>query len=396
MTRAMKRARGSRGLDSMLAAREMIVVCGAGGVGKTTVAASLGALAASELGGRVLVLTVDPARRLANALGLESFGNVEHEVPVEMFTAAGVEPRGTLHAAMLDMRAGWDELITRHAPDDETREAVLGNPMYRNVTGRFVHSHEYLAMERLQEVHASGRYDLVIVDTPPSRHALDVLDAPRRMIEFFESRLLRWMTVPSRSRLVGAASKPFYAVADRVLGSRFIEDIAEFFELLRRLEPAFVEQARAVERLLGDERTSFVVVSSLEPSSTAEVHYFAEALAGRELAIDALVLNRTLPSALFDPPAVAAAVSLGDIAADPVTVGGLAAGIGDTCDPRLVASVLDEVSRRFVDLSVVARRESERRVELAELAPLMVEAPALDVDVTDLAALLRLGRHLVG
>jgi anion-transporting ArsA/GET3 family ATPase len=379
-------------LDALLASREMVVVCGSGGVGKTTVAASLAAMAATELGGRVLVLTVDPARRLANALGLESFGNVEHQVPHELFGAAGVEPRGALWAAMLDTKAGWNELIHRHAPDAEIREAVLANPLYQNVTGRFVHSHDYLAMERLYEVHSSGRYDLVIVDTPPSRNALDVLDAPGRMIEFFGSRLLRWLTVPYRSRLFTVASRPFYQVADRVLGSRFLEDIAEFFVLLQALEPSLVAQARQVERLLGDPRTTFLVVSTLEAAAVQEAQFFASALTERKLHLGGLIVNRTLPPALARPATAKAAGRLREVADDPTVVGNLAAVSG--AEPQLIRGVLVEVAERFADTAVVARREAERRAEIDGLAPITVAVPSLDVDVTDLTALLQLGRLL--
>ena len=166
------------GIADLLASKEMIIVCGSGGVGKTTIAASLAAEAAVRIGGRVLVLTVDPARRLANALGLQAFGNSETQIPLDAFAGAGVTPRGELWAAMLDTKAGWDELIARHAPDEVLRDTVLANPLYQNITGRFVQSHDYIAMERLHEIHASGRYDLVIIDTPPSRNALDILDAP--------------------------------------------------------------------------------------------------------------------------------------------------------------------------------------------------------------------------
>ena len=172
--------------------------------------------------------------------------------PSKAFEAAGIEPRGELWAAMLDTKAGWDDLIRRHAPDSKVRDAVLSNPLYQNITSRFVHSHDYLAMEQLHDLHATGEYDLVVVDTPPSRNALSVLDAPARMVEFFGSRLLRWLTVPYRSRLFTVASKPFYQVADRVLGSGFLQDIADFFVLFQAMEKGFVARAREVEALLGD------------------------------------------------------------------------------------------------------------------------------------------------
>src|ERR687894_1513829 len=182
-------------LEPLLAAKEIVICCGSGGVGKTTTAAAAAAMAAAHLGGKVLVITVDPARRLANALGLERFGNVETQVPPELFTAAGVEPRGELWAAMLDTKQSWDELVRSHAPDAATRDAILANPLYLNITSRFVHSHDYVAMERLYDIHRSGRYDLIIVDTPPTRNAIDFLEASERMADFFSSRLLRWLTV---------------------------------------------------------------------------------------------------------------------------------------------------------------------------------------------------------
>ena len=239
-------------LGALLAGREMVLVAGAGGVGKTTIAAAMGIAAVRRQRGKVLVLTVDPARRLATSLGIERFGNVPVRIDDAALRTAGARTKGELFAAMLDTKAGWDELIHRHAPDAAVEAAVLANPLYQNITGRFVHSHDYLAMEQLHDVHATGEFDLVIVDTPPSRNALSVLDAPGRMAEFFGSRLLRWLTVPYRSRLFSVASRPFYQVADRVLGSRFLEDIADFFVLFQAMERGFVRRARDVEALLVD------------------------------------------------------------------------------------------------------------------------------------------------
>ena len=278
----------TRRLLDLLDTKEMVVVCGSGGTGKTTVAAALGVQAATRLGGRVLVLTVDPARRLADALGLAgALGNTPVRVDV---------PGAELWMAMLDTKAGWDELIRRHAPDPALRERVLANPLYRNITGRFVNSHDYIAMEQLHELHASGQYDLVIIDTPPSRNALDLLDAPGRMREFFGSALLKWLTVPYRSRLFNVATKPFNQIADRILGSRFLQDIAEFFVLFRTMEAGFVQRATEVERLLVDDRTTFVVVSTLDPAPAREARFLAEELRRRSMPLGAMVLNRTLPA----------------------------------------------------------------------------------------------------
>jgi anion-transporting ArsA/GET3 family ATPase len=385
------------GLDALLAAKEMVVVCGSGGTGKTTISASLGVIAATELGARVLVLTVDPARRLATALGLGPLGTGEVRVPPERLRDAAAATarstdRGELWVGMLDTKAGWDELIRRHAPDPKLREQVLANPLYQNITGRFVHSHDYIAMERLHELHASGRYDLVIIDTPPSRSALDLLDAPGRMKEFFGSRLLRWLTVPYRSRLFTVASKPFYQIADRVLGSRFLQDIAEFFVLFQTMEKGFVRRADDVERLLVDPRTAFVVVSTLEAAPAYEAVYLARELQRRDMPLGAIVLNRTLPPTLRQPAAAKAARQLSAATADASFVESVAQLV--EADPADTKAVLAEVGERFHDIAVVASREAERRSELEAIGALTVTAPALAHDVTDLASLRELGRHL--
>ncbi|MGK2949263.1 MAG: ArsA family ATPase, partial [Acidimicrobiales bacterium] len=293
-----KQAATTGSIEQLLAAKEIVIHCGSGGVGKTTTAAAAAAMAAVHHGGKVLVLTVDPARRLANALGLESFGNVETQVPPEAFAAVGVEPRGELWAAMLDTKQSWDDLVHRHAPDAATRDAILANPLYKNITGRFVQSHDYIAMERFYEIHASGTYDLIVVDTPPTRNAIDFLEAPERMAEFFSSRLLRWLTAPGKSRLLTAASKPFYKVADSILGSQFLEDIAEFFTLFQTMAPGFVTRAEAVNRTLSDKRTTFCVVSTLEAAPVREAEFFIRELDARGLHLGGLVLNKVLPSYL--------------------------------------------------------------------------------------------------
>lgn len=376
-------------IDELLAAREMVVVCGSGGVGKTTTAAALGAMAATHLGGKVLVLTVDPARRLANALGIETFGNAETRIDL---AGSGSSARGELWAAMLDTKAGWDDLIRRHAPDATVRDGLLTNPLYENITSRFVNSHDYIAMERLHDVHASGRYDLVIVDTPPSRNALDLLDAPGRMADFFASKLLRWITVPYRSRLFTMASKPFYQVADRVLGARFLQDIGELFTLFQKMEAGFVARSREVESLLTDPRTTFMVVSTPEAAPVHEALHVVDELRARRLDLGAVVLNRTLPASMRDRGAARSASALATAAQDRAWVRRVARSA--TTDIATAQHVLETASTRFQDVAVVAKREAERRAELAELASVVVSAPALESDVHDLAGLFALGAHL--
>ena len=383
---------------SLLATKEMVLVCGSGGVGKTTMAAALAVSAAVEIGGRVLVLTVDPAKRLADALGVGALGNTARRVPNEAFAEHGVEPRGELWAAMLDTKAGWDELIHRHAPDAKLRESVLANPLYQNITSRFVHSHDYLAMEQLHELHASGRYDLIIVDTPPSRNALDVIDAPGRMKEFFGSRLLKWLTVPYRSRLFTFASKPFYQLADRILGSRFLQDVAEFFMLFQAMEPGFVRHANEVEQLLGDPRTTFIVVSTLEAAPSHEAAYLSRELVRRNFHLGAIVANRVLPPQFTATASATSARKLTKLADGPLADEVAAAVNHGTTradvDRAVAAAVIAEIGTRFHDVAVVATREAERCAELSTLAPLLVSAPMLDRDVNDIADLYDLASEL--
>ena len=388
------RAKGRGGsLSSLLGSREILVVCGAGGVGKTTVAAAAASAAATRLGGKVLVLTIDPARRLADALGLEQLGNRETRVPNEAFSRAGVEPLGELYAAMLDTKQSWDSLVAHHAPDARTREEILANPLYRNISTRFVQSHDYIAMERLFEIHAEGNYDLIVVDTPPTRNALDFLDAPERMAEFFSSRLLRWLIAPYRSKIVNVASKPFYQAADRILGTQFLSDIAEFFILFRSMYEGFVERARSVQRLLAARRTSFIVVSTLEAVPLREAEFFSSALAERRLHLGAIVLNKVLPAYLRDPQCATVATRLRDAA--PELASHLAPRVKEV-DVVQLGRVLAEVGRNYLDYRVLARREEEQLSELAAVREALSSVPYFERDVYDLEGLLRVGDHLWG
>jgi anion-transporting ArsA/GET3 family ATPase len=378
----------ARTLEQLLAAKEIVISCGSGGVGKTTTAAAAAAMAATHLGGKVLVVTVDPARRLASALGLEQFGNAETQVPAEAFTAAGVEPRGELWAAMLDTKQSWDDLIARHAPDQKTREAILANSIYQNISGRFVQSHDYIAMERLYEIHSAGTYDLIVVDTPPTRNAIDFLEAPDRMADFFSSKLLRWLTAPSKSRVMSIASKPFYTVADRILGSQFLEDIAEFFTLFQAMAPGFVERAEAVTRTLGDKRTTFLVVSTLEAAPLHEAEFFIAALDERKLHLGALVLNKVLPAYLRRSATTGVAKRL---CAEPEQ---LAESVGEVGDAADIARVLHTVGESFLNYQVVAKREAEQRASLSRSPDVVAAVPYFDADIHDLAGLLALGEQI--
>jgi anion-transporting ArsA/GET3 family ATPase len=388
------RAAGS--LESLLATKEIVVFCGSGGVGKTSVAAAAGVAAATRLGGKVLVLTIDPARRLASALGLEGFGNVEKQVPGEAFKAAGLEPRGEMWAAQLDTKASWDELVLRHAPDEETAYRILENRLYTNITGRFVQSHDYIAMERLFDIHSTGRYDLIVIDTPPTRNAIDFLEAPSRMADFFGGRLLRWLTMPYRmggrrgARILNVASRPFYQMADRILGSQFLQDIAEFFLSFQSMYEGFARRAQAVERLLHDRRTTFAVVTTLEGAPLREAQLFCKQLTRRDFHLGALVLNKTLPDYLLSADGARAADALVAEAGPLAEL--LASGdVPELADTPCTARVLRTIGESFKNFAVVAKREAELKAELAGVPEVVVNVPNFEVDIYDVSGLARIG-----
>jgi len=256
-------------------------------------------------------------------------------------------------------------------------------------------------MERLFEIHATGEYDLIIVDTPPTRNAVDFLDAPKRMSEFFGGRLLRWLTLPYRvggkrsMRMINFASKPFYQLADRVLGSKFLEDIAEFFLNFQSMYDGFVERADAVQRLLHDRRTTFTVVTTLEAAPLHEAENFCSVLRDRGFHLGALVLNKTLPDSLLDPNAASAAATFVDQA------GPLAAALSDLpnpaiADPARTARVLRTVGESFANFSVVALREAELRAELARVPDVVVRVPGFEHDISDVESLLAICGALFG
>jgi anion-transporting ArsA/GET3 family ATPase len=388
----------AQGLDPLLASHDVVVFCGSGGVGKTTTAAATALAAALRHKKRVLVLTIDPAKRLANALGLEGFGNVERRVPEDALRAAGLEPNGELYAAMLDTKASWDDLVLRHAPNEETAYRILENRLYDSITGRFVQSHDYIAMERLYDLHTSGRYDLIVVDTPPTRNAIDFLEAPTRMADFFGGRLLRWLTMPYRvggrrgARFVNFASKPFYQLADRVLGSQFLQDIAEFFLNFQTMYDGFVTRARAVERLLHQRRTTFVVVTTLETAPLREAGFFCDELTDRKFDLGALILNKTLPEFLLEDEGRQAAEAIRDDAA--AIANDLREVHGDLADGAVTTRVLSTAAKTFLEYRIVAEHEAELREDLARAPEIVVNVPGLEDDVHDVSGLARVGDRL--
>ena len=276
-------------LPQLVAERSVVVCCGSGGVGKTTVSATF-ALAAARAGRRSCVVTVDPARRLADALGVESLPNSPSEVQ-------GDWP-GHLHALMLDSKGTFDDLVQRYARTPEQAEAILANRLYQNLAGALSGTQEYMAMEKLYELVNSGEFDIVVVDTPPTRNALDLLDAPRRLTRFLENRLFRALLVPTRMslRAVGVATQALLRTISKVAGAEIVQDAVGFFQAFEGMEDGFRSRASAVHDLLADPATAYVLVTSARPDAVTEASFFAEKLAERDVAVAALVVNRIAPS----------------------------------------------------------------------------------------------------
>ena len=279
-------------LDSLLAESRVAVVAGSGGVGKTTMSAAI-AMHAALLGRRVVVVTIDPAKRLADALGFgagATIGNDPVRIPLH-------DAEGELWAVMLDTRTTFDALVDRYSPNPEQAERIRANLFYRNISGALSGTQEYMAAEKLFELHGDPRFDLVVVDTPPTRQALDFLSAPARLRRFIDHPLYRVVIAPSSIglRAVGAVSQPVLRTIARVVGAKALDDALAFFRAFQGLDAGFRERAHDVDRVLHDSATTYVVVTSGQPEPVAEATYFMEQLESQGVAASLIVANRLMP-----------------------------------------------------------------------------------------------------
>jgi anion-transporting ArsA/GET3 family ATPase len=358
--------------------RKQVVVCaGSGGVGKTTTAAAV-ALGMASRGKKVAVLTIDPARRLADALGLPELGNEERRVDAEA--------DGELWAMMLDSKRTFDELIEAHAPDEATRDAVLGNRIYHELSNAVAGSQEYMAMEKLHELHQEGRYDLLVLDTPPTRNALDFIDAPKKLAAFVDSRALQFFTAPGRFglRLFGRGTSVAFSVMKRATGIDLLQDLSEFFRSFGGMAEGFRDRAEAVNALLADRRSAFVLVTSPRLDAIEEAAFFRQRLREADLPFAGVVANRVRQ-------------------ADGVREGPGSARTGamSSPDPAELERLLGEpLARKVMRSYEEERRLGERdRINLDELRHKlgkkpMIEVPDLDHDVHDLDGLREMCAYL--
>jgi anion-transporting ArsA/GET3 family ATPase len=366
------------GVAELLEGKRVCICAGSGGVGKTTTSAAIAAGMAAR-GKKVAVLTIDPAKRLADSLGLPELGNTERQVDPELFAETGVETGdGELWAMMLDAKATFDEVVRRHAPDAETRDRILDNRIYQQLSAALAGSQEYMAMEKLFEIWAEDRYDLLVLDTPPTRNALDFLDAPRRLTQFIEGRALQVFMRPTglAAKVFGRGASMAFSVMKRLTGVDLLQDLSEFFQAFSGMVGGFQERAKRVTQLLADPTTSFLVVCGPQGEPIEEAVYFHRKLVEAKLPFGGVVVNRVH----YEDEVPAGDESLRR---------DLANALGDDDLAR-------RVSENFEDYTALAERDRRNVEHLANemRTKAVIQVPYLDDDVHDLAALMQINRYL--
>ncbi len=371
-------------MHESLAARRVAVCVGPGGVGKTTIAAAA-ALRRALDGERVLVCTIDPARRLANALGLAALGNVETRVPEHKLAEAGLRPRGALFAMMLDVKRTWDDLVTRHAPDAARRERIFRNRLYQQMSSALAGSQEYMAMEKLYELATDRDYDVIVLDTPPTAHALDFLEAPDRVLDFLGNETARALLAPAVGagrlglRLAQLGGGYIAKTLARFTGQGALADLGDFLQGFQGMYEGFKERAAAVHALLSRPEVGFVLVTSPSPIAIEETLAFHERLHAESMPIAGLVANRVTPDLWPGGPLPGAADLAGALRAAGDDDGSLAG--------RLAATLAEHQAIAEAEQRVLARL-------FAALEAPRAVVPRLETDVHDLAGLARLGERL--
>lgn len=374
MSRAELDEARTRTFADAIADAHILVTTGAGGVGKTTTAAAIG-LAAARAGRRTLVLTIDPARRLAQSMGLEGLG--DEPAPVDL--GDELPEGGELWAMMLDMQTTFDRLIDRHAGSEEEARSIKGNRIYRTLSSTLSGTQEYMAMERLHELHEAGEWDLLVIDTPPTRSALDFLDAPNRMTSFLEGRLLKLLLKPGMvagrgiGRVVGAGATTFMRVAGRVTGMDLLQDLATFFRDFEGMYDGFKQRAQEVLELLRDPDSRFVIVTSPEPPPLREAKFFLERLEQEGLHAAGVVVNRIRPEVPQDPSDAALRRAIEELERAPEPEGPASAAV-----LRLLGDVRNLAGRQRRDVAAALYGAGVHT---------LVEVPLLGGDIHDLDGL---------
>jgi anion-transporting ArsA/GET3 family ATPase len=391
MTQAATNPRAN--LDELVRTKNVIVCVGSGGVGKTTMAAAI-ALKGAELGRTVCVLTIDPARRLANAMGLTALDNTESRIPTERLEAAGVRhPAGQLWAMMLDAKRTWDDLVRRFARDPEQASRILDNHYYQQISSALAGSQEFMAMEKLYELHESGTYDLLVLDTPPTRHALDFLDAPRKMMGFMDEGVLSVFLTPSRIAgklglgLFTSSSAMMFALLQRITGFQVLRDIADFVGSFGGMHAGFRDRAAKVEEYLRAGGSSFVLVTSPAPATVDEAEFFFGKLAEYRMPLGGVIVNRVHADALKETGAREQWQRMRD---DPAEIFRALCAAGALPLAERIADNFDH----FQALAAADAAEIARLEKTCQGPHFWRTVPAFELDVHDLSALAHLNTYL--
>jgi anion-transporting ArsA/GET3 family ATPase len=382
-------------LASVFEKKRILVCVGSGGVGKTTTAAALALLAARQ-GKRTLVVTIDPAKRLANSLGLDKLDHEVKRVPDEKIDAAGGRegrrPGGELWAMMLDQKRAFDEVVERYAKDQATRDRILNNRIYQQISSSLTGSHEYAAMAKLYEIERDrDRWEVIVVDTPPTAHALDFLDAPEKVAAAIDSPAIEWFVKPFKStgrfslRVIGVGGSFILKRIAKFVGSQFLEDMAQFFVEFNDVLGGFRERAKEVFDLLRKDDVGFVLVTAPEPSVVDEVLWFYTRLAASGMPFAGFVVNRVIREAP-DPPSTAAI-------ADRLKARPECAGF-TPYDLSRAAETLHRTHLDYGSLATADRREILRVRQVVQGNHPIAEVPFLEQDIHDIAGLAELGRYL--
>ena len=377
--------------DDIAGDRHIVVCCGTGGVGKTTIAAVF-AVEGARRGRNAVVVTIDPAKRLANTLGLDALSNTAHAIERRRWDPTGEAARGgRLSALMLDTKSTFDHLVVAHAEDEAQATRILSNRFYRNVSTALSGTQEYMAMEKLHELHEEGGYDLIVVDTPPTRHALDFLDAPRRLTRLLDNRIFRLLMMPTRAylRVASAAVQRFLRTVSKVVGTEVIDDVVAFFRAFEGMEEGFRDRATSVLALLADPSSSFVLVSSPRRDAVEEAAFFAERLAESDIPVEGLIVNRVHPP--FGDEGVEGLRARAETLVAKETDTTPATGDGAASADRLAA-----LYENLADFRQIAERERHHVAGVKARAGRAAVAyvPFLVRDVYDFDALAEVGQHL--
>ncbi len=373
-----------------------VVVCvGSGGVGKTTTSAAI-ALWGALAGRRAVVLTIDPARRLANSLGIPELGDEPRVVDPALLASTGRPVRGSLAAMMLDQKNAWDRLIARHAPSDDVRKRILGNRFYLNLSQNFAGSHEYMAIEQLCLLVENDAYDLIVLDTPPTKRALDFFEAPERIRDFLDRRVVRWFLMPYLSQGWAAAKAMNRTVGflfrklEEATGISALAEISDFFSAMSGMFDAFTARTDVIHEILRARSTAFVLVTGPEEQVLTEAEFFSARMKAMQMPLGGVVFNRVHEEFPTDPEAFRGGT------VTRVDEGALTELLGAAGVPAAHAPWL---ARNFVDYQLLARGEALRmeqfRSGLSRRVP-FVAVPNFDTDVHDLTTLTRMHAHLFG